>query len=113
MSPEAKGQSIGKDAKDMQELKLTVSSSPHVRCNESIPKIMWNVVAALVPAAAFGVFYFGIGALVNILVAVVSAVIFEYLWENCCTRKLPFLTAVLSLRAFLWQCPVLRRYRGG
>ena len=52
MSPEAKGQTIGKDAKDMQELNLTVSSSPHVRCNESIPKIMWNVVAALVPAAA-------------------------------------------------------------
>ena len=39
MSPEAKGQTIGKDAKDMQELNLTVSSSPHVRCNESIPKI--------------------------------------------------------------------------
>ena len=66
MSPEAKGQTIGKDAKDMQELKLTVSSSPHVRCNETVPKIMWSVVAALVPAAAFGVYYFGVNALVNI-----------------------------------------------
>ena len=42
----------------MQEFKLTVASSPHVRCNETIPKIMWNVVAALVPAAAFGVLLF-------------------------------------------------------
>ena len=82
MSPEAKGQTIGKDAKDMQELNLTVSSSPHVRCNESIPKIMWNVVAALVPAAAFGVYYFGANALLNMVVAVVSAVIFEFLWEK-------------------------------
>lgn len=87
MSPEAKGQTIGKDAKDMQELKLTVSSSPHVRCNESIPKIMWNVVAALVPAAAFGVYYFGINALVNIIVAVVSAVVFEFLWEKMMHKK--------------------------
>lgn len=59
----------------MQEIKLTVASSPHVRCNETIPKIMWNVVAALVPAAAFGVYYFGVNALVNIIVAIVSAVI--------------------------------------
>lgn len=82
MSPEAKGQTNGKDAKDMQEFKLTVASSPHVRCNETIPKIMWNVVAALVPAAAFGVYYFGVNALVNIIVAIVSAVVFEFLWEN-------------------------------
>lgn len=107
MSPEAKGQSIGKDAKDMQELKLTVSSSPHVRCNESIPKIMWNVVAALVPAAAFGVFYFGIGALVNILVAVVSAVIFEYLWEKLLHKKVTVSdgSAVITGLLMAMSCP--------
>lgn len=88
MSPEAKGQTNGKDAKDMQEIKLTVASSPHVRCNETIPKIMWNVVAALVPAAAFGVYYFGVNALVNIIVAIVSAVIFEFLWEKAMHKRI-------------------------
>ena len=50
MSPEAKGQMAGTDTKG----NFTVSSSPHVRSKESISKIMWSVVAALVPAAAFG-----------------------------------------------------------
>ena len=71
----------------MQEFKLTVASSPHVRCNETIPKIMWNVVAALVPAAAFGVYYFGVNALVNIIVAIVSAVVFEFLWEKLMHKR--------------------------
>ena len=64
-----------------QEVVLTVSSSPHVRCNESITKIMWTVVATLVPAAAFGVYYFGMNALLNVIVAIVSAVFFEWAWE--------------------------------
>ena len=107
MSPEAKGQTIGKDAKDMQELKLTVSSSPHVRCNESIPKIMWNVVAALVPAAAFGVYYFGINALVNIIVAVVSAVVFEFLWEKMMHKKVTIKdgSAVITGLLLAMCCP--------
>lgn len=107
MSPEAKGQTIGKDAKDMQELKLTVSSSPHVRCNESIPKIMWNVVAALVPAAAFGVYYFGVNALLNMVVAVVSAVIFEYLWEKLLHKKVTVTdgSAVITGLLMAMCCP--------
>lgn len=97
MSPEAKGQTNGKDAKDMQEIKLTVASSPHVRCNETIPKIMWNVVAALVPAAAFGVYYFGVNALVNIIVAIVSAVIFEFLWEKAMHKRIALRKSNLTM----------------
>ena len=107
MSPEAKGQTIGKDAKDMQELKLTVSSSPHVRCNETVPKIMWSVVAALVPAAAFGVYYFGVNALVNIVVAIVSAVVFEFLWEKGMHRKVTIKdgSAVITGLLLAMCCP--------
>ena len=71
-----------------QAVMLTVSSSPHVRCNESIPKIMWTVVAALVPAAAFGVYYFGMNALLNIVVAIASAVFFEWAWEKFMHKKI-------------------------
>jgi len=107
MSPEAKGQTIGKDAKDMQEIKLTVASSPHVRCNETIPKIMWNVVAALVPAAAFGVYYFGVNALVNIIVAIVSAVIFEFLWEKAMHKRITITdgSAVITGLLLAMTCP--------
>ena len=107
MSPEAKGQTNGKDAKDMQEFKLTVASSPHVRCNETIPKIMWNVVAALVPAAAFGVYYFGVNALVNIIVAIVSAVIFEFLWEKAMHKRITITdgSAVITGLLLAMTCP--------
>ena len=107
MSPEAKGQTNGKDAKDMQEIKLTVASSPHVRCNETIPKIMWNVVAALVPAAAFGVYYFGVNALVNIIVAIVSAVIFEFLWEKAMHKRITITdgSAVITGLLLAMTCP--------
>lgn len=107
MSPEAKGQTMGKDAKDMQDFKLTVSSSPHVRCTETIPKIMWNVVAALVPATAFGVYYFGISALVNIIVAIVSAVVFEFLWEKMMHKKITITdgSAVITGLLLAMTCP--------
>ncbi len=107
MSPVTEGQTQGKDAKGMQDYKFTVSSSPHVRCNETIPKIMWNVVAALVPAAAFGVFYFGINALVNIIVAVVSAVIFEFLWEKMMHKRVTISdgSAVITGLLLAMCCP--------
>ena len=91
----------------MQELKLTVSSSPHVRCNETVPKIMWSVVAALVPAAAFGVYYFGVNALVNIVVAIVSAVVFEFLWEKGMHRKVTIKdgSAVITGLLLAMCCP--------
>ena len=91
----------------MQEFKLTVASSPHVRCNETIPKIMWNVVAALVPAAAFGVYYFGVNALVNIIVAIVSAVIFEFLWEKAMHKRITITdgSAVITGLLLAMTCP--------
>ena len=91
----------------MQEIKLTVASSPHVRCNETIPKIMWNVVAALVPAAAFGVYYFGVNALVNIIVAIVSAVIFEFLWEKAMHKRITITdgSAVITGHLLAMTCP--------
>ncbi|MBC2580354.1 RnfABCDGE type electron transport complex subunit D [Clostridium sp. DJ247] len=61
---------------------LTVSASPHIRSEESIAKIMWSVNIALAPAAIFGVYNFGIKALIVIAVGVISAVGFEYLIQR-------------------------------
>lgn len=65
----------------------TVSSSPHISCEETVPKIMWNVVFALVPAALFGVIYFKINALIIVLVSILSAVLAEFLVQKF--RKQP------------------------
>jgi electron transport complex protein RnfD len=39
--------------------KLIVSTSPHIRSDESVPRIMWTVVISLIPAAAVGCYFFG------------------------------------------------------
>lgn len=66
---------------------FTVSASPHIRSEESVTKIMWNVNLALAPAAIFGVFYFGKTAFINILVSIITAVATEYLVQKI--RKKP------------------------
>ncbi len=58
---------------------LTVSPSPHITSNESIPKIMWTVNAALAPAVIFAAWHFGTPAIITMLVGVVSAVATEYI----------------------------------
>ncbi len=61
---------------------FTVSVSPHIRDDETISHIMWQVNAALLPAALFAIWWFGIPALVNMLVGVAFAVLGEYLWQK-------------------------------
>lgn len=58
---------------------LTVSMSPHVYGDDSIKSLMWGVLIAMIPALAVSLYFFGIGALIVTLTAVVSAVLFEYL----------------------------------
>lgn len=65
-----------------QEKILTISASPHIRCKESISKIMWTVNLALAPAAIFGIYNFGLPALINIVVSIFSAVLAEYLVQK-------------------------------
>lgn len=73
---------------ETSESLYTVSASPHVRCNESISKIMWSVNLALAPAALFSIFYFGAPALVNLVAGAASAVLFEYLVQKFRKKKI-------------------------
>jgi electron transport complex protein RnfD len=61
-----------------QETLFSVSASPHVKSKATVSKIMWTVTLALAPAAIFGIYYFGIPALITILVSILSAVAAEY-----------------------------------
>jgi Na+-translocating ferredoxin:NAD+ oxidoreductase subunit D len=54
-----------------------ISYPPHIRSGESVPKIMWSVVIALLPAAAFSVYLFGPHAAILMGTGVCSAVIAE------------------------------------
>lgn len=61
---------------------FNVSSSPHIRGGESTRSIMYDVALALLPAAAFGVYRFGIYALLVMAVSVIFAVLSEYMFQN-------------------------------
>ena len=61
---------------------LTVSSSPHLVTDLDTTKTMLYVVAALFPAALMSIAYFGIPALVMILVCMISCVFFEWGYEK-------------------------------
>ena len=47
---------------------LNVSSSPHARSGVLTKNLMWDVVIAMIPASVFGVYQFGIKALLILLV---------------------------------------------
>jgi len=63
----------------METKLLTVSPSPHIHQVQSIPKIMYDVVIALIPAFLFSIYVFGLGALLVTLVAILSSMFFEYI----------------------------------
>jgi len=62
--------------------KRVVSPAPHLASAESVPVIMWTVVATLIPAGVIGVYFFGPRALGVIAVCIVSAMIAEALGEK-------------------------------
>lgn len=66
---------------------LKVSSNPHVRSKDTTARIMQYVVIALIPAAAFGVYNFGIHALLLILTTVATTVLAEYIYDRCMKKK--------------------------
>lgn len=66
---------------------MKVSSNPHIRSKMTTNMIMLCVVIALLPAAFFGVYHFGLHALLLIVVTVVSAVLFEFLFDKLCKKK--------------------------
>jgi len=58
-----------------------VSVSPHVRDKSSTQKIMLDVAIALLPTLGWGVYRFGLKALLLIIISVASCIIFEALFE--------------------------------
>ena len=71
----------------MSENKLKVSSSPHIRSKVTTGNIMLMVTIALLPAYAFGVWNFGLPALVMLLSTTISAVLTEYIYEKLMHKK--------------------------
>ena len=95
--------------------KLIVSSSPHIRTKNETPRIMLDVIIALLPAFAAGVVIYGIRALLVVATCVLSSVIAEYVFNVIVKKEQTIydlsaivtgLILALNLRvdAPIWQC---------
>lgn len=56
---------------------LIMSSSPHLSTVDSVSRIMWTVVIAMLPALLMGVYYFGWAAIKLAVTCILAAVITE------------------------------------
>lgn len=62
--------------------RLTVSLSPHIHTKDSVRKIMWNVLLALVPSLIVALVTFGTGALLITVICLISCVLTEWFMER-------------------------------
>ncbi len=99
----------------MSDLNI-VSSSPHVRSNETSAHLMRDVIIALIPATLVGFYVFGVAAIFTVLLTTASAVGFEFLYQKITTGKATIndysaavtgLLLGLNLPAFLPKLPYL------
>jgi electron transport complex protein RnfD len=66
---------------------LVVSSSPHIRSEDTVQRIMLDVIIALLPATAASVYFFGFRALAIVIVSVIAAIAAEAIIQKI--RKKP------------------------
>lgn len=71
----------------MSQEKIVVSSSPHLRQDKDIKKIMWSVVFALLPAVIASYLAFGWRAILVIFISTVFALLSEFVVFKL--RKMP------------------------
>lgn len=60
---------------------LNVTSSPHIRHQDTVSGIMLDVIIALLPASVFGCILFGLKAALVLITCVATAVLSEFLWN--------------------------------
>lgn len=66
---------------------ITVSPAPHDHSTESVSKLMFDVIIALVPAFIVSVIFFGIGVVIITITSMLSCVIFEHLIQRFILKK--------------------------
>ena len=96
----------------MDELRLSVASSPHASSPVGTKHLMRDVLIALIPALAMGVYVFGLRALIQTCVSVIFCMLFE--WGYCKLMHKPIpckdLSAAITGVLLVFVCPVTLPY---
>lgn len=67
---------------------FVISSSPHIKDKDNIPKVMWTVVISLMPPLAAGIYFFGLRVLIITIVSTVTSISTEALIQKLTHRKI-------------------------
>lgn len=89
-----------------------VSLAPHIRSNDTVTKIMRDVLIALLPAIIGSVYFFGPRALSLTVVSVLSCVVFEYIMQKLLKKPIRIndLSAVVTGVLIAFNVPVSSPY---
>lgn len=71
----------------MENRKITVASSPHIKSNLRVNKIMLDVLIALIPVAAAGIYFNGMKGLFLILTTIIGAMVSEVVFKRLLHKK--------------------------
>ena len=87
--------------------KIHLSSSPHFTEGLNTSKIMLAVIISLIPECIAGVIFFGIQALISILISVASCLFFEFLFQKCTKQEITLknCSAIVSGLLIALVCP--------
>ena len=93
---------------DYKNLKWIVTSSPHIRSNETTRSLMLDVVIAMIPALVAAVIVFGFRALVVTAVSVAACIFWEWLYRRLLKKDQTIgdLSAVVTGMLLAFVCPV-------
>ncbi len=69
---------------------LTVSPAPHIHSRKTLTNLMLDFIIALLPAFAYGIYVFGVSTVKVVLIAIVSSVIWEVLFQKATGRDLTY-----------------------
>ncbi|MGE4548066.1 MAG: RnfABCDGE type electron transport complex subunit D [Intestinibacillus sp.] len=88
--------------------KVVVTSSPHIKSDEDTRSIMLDVIIAMIPALAVGIFTFGPRALVLTCIAVISCIVFEFAYNKLLHQEVTVgdLSAVVTGMLLAYNIPV-------
>lgn len=79
-------------------MNLRISAGPHFVARESTQTLMLDVIIALVPTTAAGIYLFGIRAAWVLAVSVISALLSEFVWQKLAKKpvRISDLSAIVT-----------------
>jgi electron transport complex protein RnfD len=83
-------------------MNLIISSSPHLQAKETIPKVMWQVSLALLPAIFASIYFFRLDAIRVLLVSIITCILSEYLFLKIRRKKTQILNGSCILTGILF-----------